>query len=293
MSAAGGLAGLDVTVITGMSGAGRSEAADVLEDLGFFVIDNLPPALIGKVAELARAGDRPQRYALVVDVRSGAFIDDLGQALADLRGGGARTRVLFLDASDDTLVRRFEATRRRHPLTDTDHVLEGIERERGLLEELKGEADLVLDTSELNVHELRDRLVAIFADEPAADVLQTSIVSFGYKHGLPLDVDLVFDCRFLPNPHWVDELRPLDGRDEPVREYVLGQPETRAFLDELTRLFALTLPAYAREGKAYLAIGVGCTGGRHRSVVIADELATVLEAQGWRPHVRHRDVDRD
>jgi RNase adapter protein RapZ len=283
--------GLDVTVITGMSGAGRSEAADVLEDLGFFVIDNLPPALIGKVAELARGGGRPHRYGLVVDVRSGVFIEDLGAALADLRASGARTRVLFLDASDDALVRRFEATRRRHPLAVTDRVHEGIQKERALLGELKGSADVVLDTSQLNVHELRDRLVDIFSEELSTG-LQVSIVSFGYKHGLPLDVDLVFDCRFLPNPHWIEELRPLDGRDEPVRDYVLGQADTQAFLTELRRLFELTLPAYEREGKSYLSIAIGCTGGRHRSVAIAEQLGEVLVGLGIDPSVRHRDVER-
>jgi UPF0042 nucleotide-binding protein len=250
--------GLDVTVITGMSGAGRSEAADVLEDLGFFVIDNLPPALIGKVAELARGGGRPHRYGLVVDVRSGVFIEDLGAALADLRASGASTRVLFLDASDETLVRRFEATRRRHPLAVTDRVHEGIQKERALLGELKGSADVVLDTTQLNVHELRDRLVDIFSSDLSSE-LQVSIVSFGYKHGLPLDVDLVFDCRFLPNPHWIEALRPLDGRDEPVRDYVLGQPDTKLFLEELRRLFELTLPAYEREGKSNPSV-------RHRDV---------------------------
>lgn len=284
--------GLDVTVITGMSGAGRSEAADVLEDLGFFVIDNLPPALIGKVAELARGGDRPQRYGLVVDVRSGSFIDDLQAALADLRVSGARTRVLFLDASDDALVRRFEATRRRHPLAVTDRVHEGIQKERALLGELKGSADVVLDTSQLNVHELRDRLVGIFSEEFSSRALQVSLVSFGYKHGLPLDVDLVFDCRFLPNPHWIEELRPLDGRDAPVRDYVLGQPDTQAFLEELRRLFELTLPAYEREGKSYLSIGIGCTGGKHRSVAVAQSLAELLSELGFEPSVRHRDVER-
>jgi UPF0042 nucleotide-binding protein len=292
MSSAAPDPGLDVTIITGMSGAGRSEAADVLEDLGFFVIDNLPPALIGKVAELARGGDRPQRYGLVVDVRSGAFFDDLQAALSDLRASGVHTRVLFLDASDDALVRRFEATRRRHPLAVTDRVHEGIQKERALLEELKGGADVVLDTSQLNVHELRDRLVDIFSEDVEANVLQVSIVSFGYKHGLPLDVDLVFDCRFLPNPHWIEELRPLDGRKQPVRDYVLGQPETQAFLDELRRLFELTLPAYEREGKSYLSIALGCTGGKHRSVAIANELCGILDGMGFEPTVRHRDVDR-
>ncbi len=284
--------GIDVTIITGMSGAGRSEAANVLEDLGFFVIDNLPPALISKVAELARGGERPTRYALVVDVRSGAFIDDLNAALHELGGSGARTRVLFLDASDDALVRRFEQTRRRHPLADTDRVLDGITQERGLLEELKGQADLVVDTSNLNVHELRDRLRELFADELPGELLQTNLISFGYKHGLPLDVDLVFDCRFLPNPHWIEELRSLSGTDGRVRDYVLSQPETGAFLDELDRLFALLLPAFQREGKSYLSIGIGCTGGHHRSVVIADELARIFERRGLHPRVHHRDVDR-
>ena len=206
------------------------------------------------------------------------FIDDLGAALADLRASGARTRVLFLDASDDALVRRFEATRRRHPLAVTDRVHEGIQKERALLGELKGSADVVLDTSQLNVHELRDRLVDIFSEELTSQSLQVSIVSFGYKHGLPLDVDLVFDCRFLPNPHWIEELRPLDGRDAPVRDYVLGQPDTQAFLEELRRLFELTLPAFEREGKSYLSIAVGCTGGRHRSVAIAEELGRPARA---------------
>jgi UPF0042 nucleotide-binding protein len=284
---------LDVTIITGMSGAGRSEAAHVLEDLGYFVIDNLPPMLIGKVAELARTAEKPMRYALVVDVRSGDFLHDLDGAIEELRRNGARTRVLFLDASDVVLVRRYEASRRRHPLSDTDRVSDGIARERTLLEPLKGESDLIVDTSNLNVHELRDRLRELFA-EPAADAgMQVNVVSFGYKHGLPLDVDLVFDCRFLPNPHWVDELRPLSGRDASVRDYVLAQAGTDAFLGQLDALLALTLPGYEREGKAYLSIGVGCTGGRHRSVVVAEELGERLRRHGYHATVHHRDVSRD
>jgi UPF0042 nucleotide-binding protein len=283
---------LDITIITGLSGAGRSEAANVLEDLGFFVIDNLPPALIPKVAELARAPGRPPvRYALGADVRSGA-LEDLHVALEELRESGVRTRILFLEASDDVLVRRYEATRRKHPLGGTDRVSEAIADERALLEPLKAQADLVVDTSSLNVHELRDRLRDLFATGAADQALQTSIVSFGFKHGLPLDVDLVFDCRFLPNPHWVESLRPLPGTDPRVRRYVLKQPETEAFLQELERLFALLLPAYVREGKAYLSIAVGCTGGHHRSVVLAEELAKVLERLGFEARVHHRDVDR-
>jgi UPF0042 nucleotide-binding protein len=283
---------LDVTIISGMSGAGRSEAANVLEDLGFFVIDNMPPALIGKVAELARGGDRPSRYALVVDVRSGMFLDELGSALAELRASGASTRILFLDASDDVLVRRYEATRRRHPLSDTERVSDGIARERSLVEELKGEADIVVDTTGLNVHELRDRLHMIFADDSDATRLQVNVVTFGYKHGLPLDVDMVFDCRFLPNPHWVERLRPKTGCDADVREYVLRQPLAVPFVDEIDGLLEMLLPAFEREGKSYLSIGIGCTGGRHRSVVIGDDLAQRLRRHGVRTAVRHRDIDR-
>jgi UPF0042 nucleotide-binding protein len=287
------MSALDVTILTGMSGAGRSAAADVLEDLGYFVIDNLPPALIPKVAELGRGSERSSRFALVVDVRSGEFIDDLQAALHELRETGARTRVCFLDAGDDVLVRRFEETRRPHPLGSAGRVSDGIARERALLGELKGQSDLVIDTSNLNVHELRDRLVELFADDEVSTVgLQVSIVSFGYKHGIPLDIDLLFDCRFLPNPHWVDSLRPLTGRDDPVRAFVLGQPEAERFLDELARLFELLLPAFVCEGKAYLSIGIGCTGGRHRSVVIATELAKRLEPLGFSSRVHHRDLER-
>jgi RNase adapter protein RapZ len=287
------MTGLDVTIITGLSGAGRSSAADVFEDLGFFVIDNLPPALIPKVIELAQGRDEPRRFVLVVDVRSGAFMSDLEGALAELRNQGVATRVVFLDATDAALVRRFEETRRRHPLADSDRVIDGINRERDLLGSLKGEADLVVDTTDLNVHELRDRLHELFAEgAPAAQSLQTSIVSFGYKHGIPGDVDLLFDCRFLPNPHWIDELRPLPGTDERVRRYVMGQEEATAFVDELERLFALLLPAFVNEGKAYLSIGIGCTGGRHRSVVLAAELARILNGLGFPSHIHHRDLDR-
>ena len=292
MTSTGSGAPLDVTIITGMSGAGRSEAAHVLEDLGFFVIDNLPPMLIGKVAELAKGHEKPARYALVVDVRSGDFAHDLSAAMDELRRQGATTRILYLDAADDVLVRRYEESRRRHPMSSSERVSDGIAQERALLEPLAGEADLRVDTSALNVHELRDRLRELFADTEHASTLQINIVSFGYKHGLPLDVDLVFDCRFLPNPHWVEELRPQTGLDTPVRDYVLAQRGTPEFLDELDRMFALLLPGYEREGKSYLSIAFGCTGGRHRSVVIAEQLAQRFRRLGYRTSVHHRDVDR-
>jgi UPF0042 nucleotide-binding protein len=280
-----------------MSGAGRSAAADVLEDLGFFVIDNLPPALIPKVAELGKGREGTSRFALVVDTRAGDFLPELESALAELRETGARTRVLFLDASDEVLVRRFDATRRRHPVAESEshRVSDSIARERELLERIKEQSDVVVDTSELNVHELRDRLRELFGDLAGAapSGLQISVVSFGYKHGLPLDVDLVFDCRFLPNPHWVESLRPLPGTDPKVRRYVMKQDETRAFLEELEKMFELLLPAYVREGKSYLSIGVGCTGGRHRSVVLAAEIARLLERLGFPARVHHRDLERE
>jgi UPF0042 nucleotide-binding protein len=283
---------LDVTIITGMSGAGRSEAAHVLEDLGYFVIDNLPPMLIGKVAELARGHETPARYALVVDVRSGDFLQDLSGAIDELHRNGVSTRILYLDANDEVLVRRYEESRRRHPMSDSDRVSDGIARERVLLEPLMAEADLRVDTSTLNVHELRDRLRELFSQQGADSTLQINVVTFGYKHGLPLDVDLVFDCRFLPNPHWIDDLRPLPGTDPKVRKYVMGRPEAKAFLGQLEQMLALLLPAYVREGKTYLSIGIGCTGGRHRSVMIANALGRRLQHSGFEARVVHRDVKK-
>lgn len=277
-------------IITGLSGAGRSNAADTFEDLGWFVIDNLPPALIGKVAELVQTpGSTTEKVALVVG--TGAYLDELTPALELLRKIGAQVRVLFLEASTEVLVRRYENTRRRHPLAESERVSEGIERERELLDPVKSEADVVVDTSDLNVHQLRDRLLELFARD-AEQALQTSVVSFGYKHGLPLDVDLVFDCRFLPNPHWVDELRPLTGLDAPVQAYVNSQPETGEFLSRLDDLLGLLLPAFVKEGKSYLSIGVGCTGGTHRSVVVAEELGQLLAKRGFAPTVTHRDLGK-
>ncbi|MGQ0743522.1 MAG: RNase adapter RapZ [Acidimicrobiales bacterium] len=277
-------------VIAGVSGAGRSTAADTFEDLGWFVIDNLPPALIAKVAELAAApGSATGRVALVIG--TGHYLEELNAALDQLRGIAGRVQVLFLEASDEALVRRFENTRRRHPLATSARVLEDIGRERELLAWVKAGADVVVDTSDLNVHQLRDRLLDLFARD-AGSPLQTSVVSFGYKHGLPLDVDLVFDCRFLPNPHWVDHLRPLTGLDDPVAEYVLSQPESAEFLTKVDDLLGMLLPAYVKEGKSYLSVAVGCTGGTHRSVVMAEELSRALARRGFAGRVSHRDLGK-
>ena len=280
-------------IVTGLSGAGRSTAADALEDMGWFVIDNLPPALIGKMTELvSRPGSETEKMALVVG-RGGEGVDELLPAIEDLRNSSERLRVLFLDAADEALVRRYEGTRRRHPVFGEGvGVMEGIARERALLDPIRATADIVIDTTELNVHQLRERLVEFFTHDDPAAAMQVTVVSFGYKHGLPVDLDNVIDCRFLPNPHWVDELRPLTGLDEPVRDYVLGQPETKEFLDKLEELFGLLLPLYVREGKSYLSIGVGCTGGHHRSVVLAEELARRIGETGFNPLVVHRDVNR-
>jgi RNase adapter protein RapZ len=280
----------EFVVITGLSGAGRTHAANVLEDLGWFVIDNLPAALIDKVADLARApGTSIERIALVAGARD---VAELTAGLAHLRSKAERVRVLFLEASDEVLIRRFEDTRRRHPFEDDGGLVSAITREREALEPLKGEADVVVDTSGLNVHQLRERIESLFEVDQSSGGIQTAVMSFGYKHGLPLDVDIVLDCRFLPNPHWVDELRPHTGRHTEVRDYVLSFPETGEFLDKVDALFDLLLPAYVAEGKSYLTIAMGCTGGHHRSVVMAEEIARLLRARGFEPRVTHRDIDR-
>jgi UPF0042 nucleotide-binding protein len=281
----------EFVVITGQSGAGRSQAANVLEDLGWFVIDNLPPALIDKVAELGQApGTTIARIALVVGPHAEA--SELDSALAGLRRHAERVVVLFLTASDNVLVRRYEETRRRHPLADGDRILDTVVRERLALEPLKGEADVVVDTSDLNVHQLRERLVSLFGGDTPATEMQTTVLSFGYRHGLPLDVDLVLDCRFLPNPHWIEALRPHTGLDDDVRDYVLGFPQTRDFLARLDHLLDLLLPSYVEEGKSYLTIALGCTGGRHRSVALVEEVAERLRLRGYGPRVTHRDIGR-
>ena len=278
-------------VITGLSGAGRSQAADILEDLGWFVIDNLPPALIPKVSELAGSeGSSIGRVVLVVG--TGPYHDEVLPALQALERQGVRLRIVFLEASTDVLVRRYESTRRRHPLAVDRNLAEAIEAERIVLQSVKQEAVVVVDTTELNVHQLRDRMLDLFAADSADKAMRTTIMSFGYKHGLPLDTDMVIDCRFLPNPHWVDDLRQLVGLDPAVADYVMGQDVTAGFLDELTSLLDLLIPAYVSEGKSYLTIALGCTGGHHRSVVIAEELAMRLRVRGIDPKVSHRDIAR-
>ncbi len=279
-------------VVTGMSGAGRSTAAASLEDVGWFVIDNLPASLITKVAELVgRKGGENERVALVIGRGGGEAVEEVPAVVESLRAPPNRVRVLFLDAPDDVLVRRFEGTRRRHPQAARG-VEESIADERLKLEGLRSIADIILDTGELNSNQLRNRILEMFGAEDAQANMQTSIVSFGFKHGVPLDVDMLFDCRFLPNPYWVEGLREMSGLEAPVREYVLGQTETTEFLAAIEGLLTMLIPSFVREGRSYLSVALGCTGGRHRSVALADALAVALARHGVATTVFHRDVDR-
>lgn len=284
---------MQFVIVTGMSGAGKSQAIKWLEDLGFFCIDNLPPALIPKVADLCAQSEKHiDRVGLVIDVREQQFLSPLLGILADLRREGHRVQIVFLEAGDDVLVRRFSESRRPHPLAGAGSVAEGIRTERGLLEQLQAEADLVIDTSHFTVHEFRKLLATSFLEVPRASGTILSIVSFGYKYGLPVDADLIFDVRMLPNPFFVDTLRPLPGHDPRIREYLLGFPETREFLEHLEAFLGFSLPLYVQQGKAYLTLAVGCTGGRHRSVAVAEYVAERLRRRGYEVTPRHRDVDK-
>ncbi|MFN2485934.1 MAG: RNase adapter RapZ [Acidimicrobiia bacterium] len=280
----------EVLVVSGMSGAGRSSAAKVLEDLGYSVIDNLPPQLIARAIAHHEVPERRRRLAVVIDSRLGETLEPLLMALNELERQGIHTRVLFLDAEDANLVQRYEENRRPHPL-QRESLIEAISAERLMLSELKESADVVLDTTDLNVHQFRRQLEGLFAESTAPRPMRMTVTSFGYKHGLPRDADLVFDVRFLPNPHWVNELRPLRGMDTPVRDYVMSFSEATEFLAKLKDLLSFLIPHYEAEGKSYLAIGIGCTGGHHRSVTLAEELSHWLEEQGIATGVRHRDVD--
>ena len=287
------MTGIDFIVVTGMSGAGKSAASRCLEDLGFFCIDNLPAALIPKVAELcAQSEKRIDRVALVIDAREGRFLDALFDILVDLRRDGHQVRMVFLDASDEVLVRRFSESRRPHPLAPGGTALEGIRAERVRLAPLKAKADLVIDTSSFTVHEFRKLLATSFLELPAPPRTSLSLVSFGYRYGLPVDADLVFDARCLPNPHFVEALQPLTGKAPQVVDYVLGFAQARGFADQIQGFLTPMLPLYVQEGKAYLTIAVGCTGGRHRSVVLVEELARRLRDAGHEVSVRHRDMER-
>jgi len=285
----------EVLILTGMSGAGRSTVAHALEDLGWYVVDNLPPSLL---SDLIKQGVQSElkSLAVVVDVRGGKFFDELASSLDELKKSGANFRVAFLDASDQALVQRFESTRRPHPLQGKGRIVDGIAAEREKLQELLSQADVVIDTSNLNVHQLEKRTTEIFAQGLTQSV-RVNVLSFGYKYGIPVDADLVLDCRFIPNPHWIPELRPLTGLDDKVKSNVLANAGVAEFVQSYVSVINQMLPGYMREGKKYLTVAIGCTGGRHRSVSVAREIAAQLDGErngfSVSAHASHRDVGRE
>ncbi|GAA0392502.1 RNase adapter RapZ [Micromonospora gifhornensis] len=290
-----GAAETDTTlvVVTGLSGGGRSTVARALENVGFYVVDNLPQALLLDMAELAvKAGGAARRTAMVLDVRSRAFSTDLAEAIRELKERGYAPRVVFVDADDEVLIRRFESVRRSHPLQGDGRLADGIAVERGLLEEARDQADVIIDTSHLNVNQLRRRIEELFGGEDARK-LRVTVISFGFKYGLPPDADFVLDARFLPNPYWVPEFREHTGREEAVSAYVLGQEGADTFVSAYADLVGATTAGFEREGKRYLTVAVGCTGGKHRSVAIAEELAARLRRAGLAANAQHRDLGRE
>jgi UPF0042 nucleotide-binding protein len=281
-------------IITGLSGAGKSFAIKCFEDIGYFCVDNLPTTLIPTFAELTARSTRDiRRVALGVDVREGEYLAHLLEALEELKRRNYPVEVLFLEAGEETLVRRYHESRRKHPMAADGSIVDGIRAERKALAHFREIADRIVDTSALTVHQFKDRLIELYGTTQTRPGLTASLISFGYKHGIPYDADLVFDVRFLPNPHFVDGLRPLDGRDPRVREFILRHDVSRQFLSRLEDLLRFLVPEYRREGKAYLTVAVGCTGGRHRSVALVEELRQFLERLGQASTVVHRDVDRE
>lgn len=282
-----------VVMVTGVSGAGKSQALKTLEDLGFFCVDNLPPALIPTFIQLCTQLREPiSKIAMGVDVRGREFFDDLSSALSTIEQAGSKAMVLFLEADDDILVRRYKETRRRHPLSLQGSVLEGIHEERAILSDLKGQASIIIDTSNLSTSELRKQLVEVFSSSVKLQKLLVTLVTFGFKHGLPMDADLVFDVRFLPNPYYVADLKPLSGLDSRVSQYLFKSSLTKSFFSRMSKFVDFLLPHYVEEGKSHLTIAVGCTGGRHRSVALGEALRTHLEAKEHTVVVEHRDIER-
>jgi len=282
-----------LVIVTGLSGAGKTQALRSLEDLGFFCVDNLPPALIAKFAELcAQAASRINNIALGVDIRGGEFFNALFQVLSDIDAQGIQYEILFLEASDETLVRRFKESRRPHPLSTHGEILDVIREERNRLRDLRGMANKIIDTSNMEVKQLKEEIAAIFGDSTVASRLHITVVSFGFKYGIPLDSDLVIDVRFLPNPYYQPSLRVLTGNDPAVRDFVFSSPVTEEFMKKFTDLIKFLIPHYIKEGKTTLMIAIGCTGGMHRSVALAGRLGEILREKDFRVTVRHRDINR-
>lgn len=284
---------IHMVIVTGMSGAGKTQAIKFFEDMGYFCVDNLPPALLPKMAELCvQSEGKVGRLALGIDIRGGHFFASTISALEELERAGFHFQILFLEASEEVLVRRYKETRHRHPLAPQGRVLDGIRKEQNLLEDLRGRANHILDTSSFSAKQFGQELQGLFNREEEGPPLAVTVLSFGFKHGLPLDADLVFDVRFLPNPHYVPSLKNLTGLDEPVQEYVYRWPVTSQFYRRLTNLLAFLLPQFVTEGKTALTIAIGCTGGQHRSVALADRLATWIKERGYMAMAQHRDVPR-
>lgn len=282
-----------IVIVTGLSGAGKTQALRSLEDLGFFCVDNLPPALIPKFAELcAQAASKINKIAMVVDIRGGEFFDTLFEVLFDLDSQEIHYEILFLEASDETLVRRFKESRRRHPLSTHGEVLDVVREERSRLQELRGRANKIIDTSNLTVQQLKEQMTANYSDQADTTRLHVTVISFGYKYGIPMDADLVIDVRFLPNPHYQPSMRSLTGNDPVIREYVFGSPVTGMFMKKFSDFIEFLIPQYIKEGKTTLMIAIGCTGGMHRSVALANRLGEILARKKYRVTTRHRDIDR-
>ncbi|HBW34812.1 RNase adapter RapZ [Desulfosporosinus sp. BICA1-9] len=286
--------GLELIVITGLSGAGRTQAMQSLEDQGFFCVDNLPPTFLVKFAELcAQSRGKVSKAAIVCDLRGGEFFSSLSEALANLEKEGFRLEVLFLDASDETLIRRYKESRRRHPLSPHGRVLDGIQAERQQLEELRIRADNIIDTSDLSAQQLRSQVADLFCKAQGLDQMAVSVISFGFKYGIPMDADLVMDVRFLPNPYYVEALRPLTGEHTLVRDYIFGNQMAQEFMEKYLGLLEYILPNYIKEGKTHLVIGIGCTGGQHRSVAIAERVGQFLTERNYSISVKHRDAKKN
>lgn len=281
---------MEFVIITGMSGAGKSQAMKAMEDIGYYCMDNLPPALLTKFAQLCNQSKRKiEKIAIVVDIRGGIFFEDLFKGLDGLEREGITYKILYLDAADEVLIKRYKELRRPHPLNMNGSIIEGITEERKLLQNVKNNADYVIDTSRLTIGMLKEEIAKIFLKGLELSKLTISVVSFGFKHGILLDADLVFDARFISNPYYVSELRDLTGEDEKVREYVFRWEQTNIFVDKVVDLLEFLIPNYIKEGKTQLVVGIGCTGGRHRSVAIAKEIAKRLEVSGHRAIAAHRD----
>lgn len=282
-------------IVTGLSGAGKSEATNALEDMGYFCVDNLPPKLIKKFAEVCKQGQGSiDKVALVMDIRGGIFFDDLFESLSELSREQFRYEILFLDTSDEVLVKRFKEKRRSHPLALGGRVITGIELERQKLREVKDKADVIIDTSKYAIKDLREEMARKFGDKEMPEKqMAITILSFGFKYGIPVDSDLVFDVRFIPNPFYIPELKPFSGNDEPVKNYVMDQIETQTFLEKANDMFEFLIPNYQKEGKRQLIISIGCTGGRHRSVAIANSIYETLHSNNHDVYVEHRDIKED